>query len=259
MIIGGANPPRPLRRALLAACAPLALLAAPAPGNAAQGIDVSRFQGTINWYGVSRAKADISFAFVQASRGSGSDCTVAPSDCGADPYYALNYKRARKHGIRVGAYHRAFVSGPTIKRAKADARAEADTFVAAVGRLHRKDLLPVLDLESPFSGTNPRRLRIWVRIWLRQVRKKLGPKPLIYTNRSSWSATGDTTEFAERGHRLWVANWHVRSPSVPAGNWAGQGWSVWQFASDARIRGISGRVDRDRLRVRFRKLSVKGR
>jgi GH25 family lysozyme M1 (1,4-beta-N-acetylmuramidase) len=219
------------------------------------GIDVSRFQETINWGKV--ADSGIRFAFVQASRGRGGDCAVVPESCGPDEYYARNYERARKHRVRVGPYHRAFVEGSTIKRAKADARAEADVFVATVGRLTKRDLRPALDLESPFSGVNARRLRIWIRVWLRRVDKKLGPKPVIYTNTSSWAATGDTTEFARNGHRLWVANWDVRSPSVPAANWAGRGWSVWQFTSDGRVPGISGPVDRNRLRVRFSRIAAK--
>ncbi len=245
-------------RLLLASAASLAALAAIAPGvqaRGALGIDVSRFDQTINWSRV--ANSGVKFAFVQASRGRIADCSVRPESCGADPFYALNYERARKHGIRVGPYHRAFVNGATIKKAKTDARAEADIFVAEVGRLHRGDLLPVLDLESPFRGTNSRRLTIWIRIWLRRVDKKLGPKPIIYTNITSWAATGDTAEFAKRGHRLWVAHWGVREPSVPAGNWGGHSWSFWQFTSDGHVAGVSGRVDRDRLRVRLRKVSVR--
>jgi lysozyme len=242
--------------ALLAIVAvPLAI--APAAGaRVALGVDVSRFNGTINW-GQAATKGGVEFAFVGASRGSGEDCTVKPEFCGADPLYAVNYKRARKHGVRVGAYERAFIEGATIPAAKEDARAEADLFVATVSELHRKDLRPVLDVETPFMGVNPRRLRIWIRVWLRRVGDRLEAKPMIYTNTSSWQATGDTTEFAESGYRLWVADWNARSPSVPADDWAGRSWSIWQFTNDGDVKGIAGRVDRDRLRVGFRKVSVR--
>ena len=248
------RPVAPLAGAILAAGL---LLPASTVGGTGRlpGIDVSRFQGTINWSKV--ASSGIRFAFVQASRGSGDDCAVRSSECGADGYYDRNYERARSHGIRVGPDHRAFVQGNTIAKAKADARAEADVFVEEVGRLIRKDLRPALDVETPFRGVNERRLRIWIRVWLRRVDKKLGPKPIIYTNTTSWAATGDTTEFADNGHRLWVANWGVRSPSVPAGNWSGGGWSIWQFTNSGRVRGIAGRVDRNRLRVRFSRIAAK--
>ena len=79
-------------------------------------------------------------------------------------------------------------------------------------------------------------------------------KPLIYTNASSWSATGDTTWFAHNGHPLWVANFDVPKPLVPAQNWAGKGWSIWQYTSSGRARGIQGAVDRNKLKKGFGKL-----
>ncbi len=64
--------------------------------------------------------------------------------------------------------------------------------------------------------------------------------------------------FARRGYRLWVANFGVRSPSVPAGNWHGKGWSIWQFANNGRVRGIHGNVDKDKLSVPLAKLYAYG-
>ncbi len=98
-----------------------------------------------------------------------------------------------------------------------------------------------------------------MRTWLRRVRKRLGVKPLIYTNATSWQATGDTAEFARAGHRLWIAEWGVSSPSVPAGNWAGRGFAVWQFTNRGQVSGIRKRVDMDLLGVRFRAISVHAR
>ena len=109
-------------------------------------------------------------------------------------------------------------------------------FVDQVGELRDGDLLPALDVETPFGGLSKKGLRRWIRTWLDRVRRKLGgPKPILYTNASSWQATGDTRRFARAGHPLWVANFGVDSPAVPAGNWDGKGWSVWQFTSSGRV------------------------
>jgi GH25 family lysozyme M1 (1,4-beta-N-acetylmuramidase) len=224
-------------------------------GKRVRGIDVSRFQGRINWQRVADSRAE--FAFVQASRGSGNDCAVVRNRCGTDEFYERNYVGARAAGIRVGAYHRAFPGGPGRRKTKRDARAEAKVFVQRVGELRRRDLLPALDVETPFGGLGQRALRRWVRVWLGRVRKKLGERPIIYTNASSWQATGDTTRFARAGHRLWVANFDVDKPSVPADDWNGQGWSIWQFTSSGHVRGIDGEVDKDRLRDGLGKISVK--
>jgi len=159
------------------------------------GIDVSRFQGRINWEQV--ANDGIEFAFVQASRGSGNDCTVVPSECGGDQFYDRNYRRARKAGVRVGPYHRTFTGGRGPKSVRADAREEANVFLEEVGGpLRDEDLPPVLDVESPFNDVSGAQLRRWIRVWLVKVEKELGVRPLIYSNMSSWSvmmsATGNS-------------------------------------------------------------------
>jgi len=246
------------RTILLAAAVAAALLAgSPGPAAGARkpiGIDVSRFQGTIDWSLV--AGSGIRFAFVQASRGSGFDCAVKPDQCGADPYFLANRTNAVAAGVRIGPYHRAFATGGTLAAARADAVAEADVFLAAVGSLQSGNLVPVLDVETPFTGLDANRLRTWIRVWVKRVAKRLGRKPMIYTNASSWSATGNTTEFAKAKYPLWVAEWGVSRPSVPANNWANRGWSVWQYTSSGTVAGISGRVDMNRLRVGLRKLTI---
>ena len=84
----------------------------------------------------------------------------------------------------------------------------------------------------------------------------LGRKPIVYTNRTSWAQTGDTLSFAQRGHALWVANWDVSAPLVPADNWAGESWTIWQYTSSGSVPGIAGRVDRNWLRGGFETVSV---
>lgn len=236
--------------ALLAVSAPAADAAKPKP---IKGIDVSRFQGKIHWNQVGKTK--VRFAYVAASRGYGKDCTVVPEECGRDQWFDRNYRKAKEAGLRVGAYHRAFAAGPGKESAKADARREANRFVNVVGKVRRNDLRPVLDVEYPFKRLDEASLRVWIRTWLNRVEKKLGVKPLIYTNASSWAATGDTTWFATNGYPLWVANFDVPKPLVPAMNWAGKGWTIWQYTSTGRVRGIDGHVDRNRLKKGFGKLN----
>jgi lysozyme len=224
-------------------------------GTRAIGIDVSRFQKTIDWPAV--AGGGIRFAFVQASRGSGADCSVKPQQCGADPYFAANRLAAEATGIRVGAYHRAFASGGTPAAARADALAEVGVFLSTVGTLQSGELIPVLDAETPFTGMTATTLRTWIRVWVKKVNRRLGRKPMIYTNATSWAATGDTTEFAKAKYPLWVADWGVSRPAVPARNWAGRGYSVWQYTSSGDVPGISGHVDMDRLGKGLAKITVR--
>jgi GH25 family lysozyme M1 (1,4-beta-N-acetylmuramidase) len=234
----------------------LALTASATAGAARlEGVDVSRFNERIDWQQV--GASGIGFAFVQASRGTGNDCAVKPRRCGPDERYEYNYAEARAAGVAVGAYHRAFADGRGRSTTKADAKAEAGVFITAVGRLRGGDLLPALDIETPFGSLDAKGLRLWVRTWLKRVERKLGARPIVYTNTTSWAATGDTTEFALAGHPLWVANWGVRRPSVPASDWAGESWSVWQYTSSGSVAGIDGHVDRNVLRGGLTALSVR--
>ena len=260
---------RRLRISAAMALATAAIAAIPAPASAAaarpasrsaaaarpMGVDVSRFNGAIDWSQV--AVSGRRFAFVQASRGSGADCLVKPLQCGADSLWLSNSAAARAAGLRIGAYHRAFASGATRALAKADAGAEAALFVSQVGRVPRGDLLPVLDVETPFAGLSPGRLRTWITTWMKRVRKGTGAKAMVYTNVTSWGATGSTTQFVA-GHPLWIAQWQVAKPTlVPAANWGGLGWSVWQFTSSGSVPGISGRVDEDTIRVGLGRITVR--
>jgi lysozyme len=241
---------------LAASLALIAATAAPATaGTRAVGIDVSRFQGAIDWPSV--AGSGVRFAFIQASRGSGADCTVKPAQCGADPYFAANRVAAESAGIRVGAYHRAFASGGTVADARADAIAESDVFLLQVGSLHSGELVPVIDVETPFTGMTSTTLQTWIRVFVKRVNKRLGRKPMIYTNASSWVATGNTQEFAKAKYPLWVAEYGVPRPTVPANNWARHGYSVWQYTSSGSVPGISGKVDMDRLGKGLAKITIR--
>ena len=50
-----------------------------------------------------------------------------------------------------------------------------------------------------------------------------------------------------RGSPLWVAHWGVPAPTVPAQDWNGRGWMVWQYTSSGRVPGIDTNVDLDKL------------
>jgi len=230
----------PRRWARLVALAPLTLLLVLATGPAAAaaslpsragmltGIDVSHWQGYIHWADVK--SAGVKFAFAKATEGR---TTV-------DSRYAGNRDRADAAGVHIGAYHYARPD-----RTTNDAVREANWFVDHAG-LRGRHLLPVLDLES--SGALGRNaLTSWVRAWLSRVESRLGVKPVIYTYPYFWiDYMGNTTWFAANGYRvLWIAHYGVSSPKVPASNWNGHGWTLWQMSDCGHVAGIYGCVDVD--------------
>jgi GH25 family lysozyme M1 (1,4-beta-N-acetylmuramidase) len=194
------------------------------------GIDVSYHQGAIDWGRV--AAAGKRFAFVRASAG-----TLT-----ADTAYATNHAGARAAGLAVGSYH----FGNPDATAN-DAQNEARWF-AQQATFESGDLVPVLDLEVS-NGLGAAALTTWAQTWLAEVEAATGVRPMIYTNPNFWSTSmGATDWFARNGYGIWVAHWTTAAqPSVPAGNWAGNGWTFWQHSSTGTVPGISGGVDLDRF------------
>jgi lysozyme len=230
-----ATPRRQVTPLLLAVLAGFVLggaLAVPSPAVAAQdaaGIDVSHWQGQITW---SEVAADgVSFAIAKATEGR----------IYQDDQYARNKERAEANGIAFTAYH--FASPD---KAANDAILEADNFVDTAD-LGPGNLRPVLDLEKN-RGLGTRKLRKWVKAWLARVEARLGVKPIIYTSPSFWrDKMGNSRWFADNGYALWIAHWHVATPRVPATNWGGRGWTIWQYDDCGSVAGIDGCVDLDRL------------
>jgi GH25 family lysozyme M1 (1,4-beta-N-acetylmuramidase) len=193
-----------------------------------EGIDVSHWQGAIDWVKV--AASGRTFAFAKATEGVSF----------VDDQYARNKAGAIANGMLFGAYHFA-------RPGTNDPIAEADWFVSHIGLQHGM-LVPALDLEVT-GGLGPTALTNWTKAWLQEVTTKAGVKPMIYASPSFWrNNLNDTSWFADNGYSiLWVAHWNVSSPSVPGNNWGGHSWTFWQYSSDGTVPGISGRVDLDRF------------
>jgi GH25 family lysozyme M1 (1,4-beta-N-acetylmuramidase) len=208
------------------------------------GIDISHWQGTIDWRKVAGTGKE--FAFMKAT----DDVDYV------DPTFATNRAQARANGLRVGAYHFARPDP-----SPGDARREARFFVK-VAAPQAGSLLPVLDIETS-RGLDQQGVTRWARTWVAEVRALTGVTPLVYTSPYGWIArTGDTRLLARDGAPLWIAHWGVSTPLLPAADWGGHGWVVWQHTSDGHVAGIAGRVDLDKLagtslgRITIRRLSI---
>ena len=191
------------------------------PSPYAEGIDISHWQGIIDWTKV--AAAGKKFAFMKASE----DIDFV------DNTYVTNRAQARAAGLYVGAYH--FAQPSTGVN---DAIAEADHFVDTA-RPVSGDLIPVLDLERTGSLSQVA-LTAWVQAFLGRVYERVGVHAAIYVSPNFWRTyMGDTTWFAVNGYDiLWVAHWTTGvAPSVPGANWGGDGWTFWQYTSDGVVPG----------------------
>jgi GH25 family lysozyme M1 (1,4-beta-N-acetylmuramidase) len=198
--------------------------------NTLEGVDISHWQGTINWASV--AKAGKKFAFMKATE----------DTYYADPTYTSNRDQAKANGIAVGAYH--FAQPSTTA---GNATAQADWFISMANPA-KGEMLPVLDLERTNGLTDPQ-LIAWVQEYLGRIYQRLGVRAIIYCSPSFWqNYMSNTTWFAQNGYQvLWIAHWTTATtPWLPAGGWGGYGWTFWQYTSSGTVSGISGRVDLDR-------------
>lgn len=185
-----------------------------------RGLDVSHFQGTIDWSQV--AQAGYAFAFIKATEGISF----------VDPKFATNWAGAKAAGLLRGAYH--FFEG------NADAQQQAENFLNTVV-LEPGDLPPVLDVESSSASAQVPTATIieGVTAWLQAVQQATSRTPILYTDNSYWKSLA-TDQFS--AYPLWIAEYGVASPAVPSG-WTS--WAFWQLSQSGEVPGIATATDLD--------------
>jgi GH25 family lysozyme M1 (1,4-beta-N-acetylmuramidase) len=206
----------------------------PATSANLQGIDVSHWQGTIDWNQVKNA--GVAFAYAKASEGT----------TYTDPMFSTNLQGARAAGIPFGAYHYASPSAPySPDQAKAEAQYFVDVMKNA-GMGDFGDIMPVLDLEQPAStGTlTSDEIASWARVFVDTVKSLTNRQVMVYTG--DWFVE----QYNDFGGQLsdlpvWIAAWtrygNTQPPAV--GGWTQ--WTAWQYSDQGSIPGISGAVDVD--------------
>ncbi|MER7489056.1 lysozyme [Streptomyces sp. NPDC126497] len=204
-----------------------------APTDGVQGIDVSNWQGGINWTSV--RNAGIQFAWMKATEGT----------TYKDPRFNTNYPAAHAAGVIRGAYHFALPNAST-------GATQAAYFAANGGGWSRDNLtLPgVLDIEhNPYGamcyGLSTTQMRTWISDFHTTYKARTSRDVVIYTTASWWNTcTGNWTGMASRSP-LWVAHWtSASSPTIPSGF---PTWTAWQYTSTGSVSGVSGDVDRDKF------------
>jgi len=191
------------------------------------GVDVSHYQGNVDWSAVRAGGA--SFAFCKASEGT---TTV-------DPRFADNWQALEAAGLMRGAYH---FGHPGF-----DADTQAVHFHSVVGALKPGDLPPVLDIETsdghPVSVVVP-----WVLNFVARAESLFGRKLVIYTGGFWKSTLGDPVVPELSAHPLWLAN-YGQSPVLPR---AWSAWTFWQYTNGqigdpGPVPGVTGLCDRSRF------------
>ena len=182
------------------------------------GIDVSRYQSTINWKEVKQMDEKgikIGFAFIKATEGTSI----------VDEQFRRNWIEAESQDMPKGAYH-FFVP-------KRNAKKQAQNFIQIVN-LKPGDLPPVLDVEKS-RGVSVNEMQKEVKEWLDEVERHYGVKPILYTNIDFYEHYFQTG-FEE--YPLWIA--HYLQPDKPR---IEKNWVFWQHSEKGRVDGIRAPVD----------------
>ncbi|WP_052947964.1 GH25 family lysozyme [Aneurinibacillus tyrosinisolvens] len=177
-----------------------------------KGIDVSHWQGNIDWQKV--AADGVQFVFIKATEGT----------TYFDPTFNEYAAGAKANGIHLGTYHYAKFSNV------AEAQAEVQYFLGKIAGISF-DYPVVLDLEENKKGASQAELTDAAVVFLRAI-EKAGYFAMIYTGEYFMSSALDASKLAP--FAKWIAHY--------GGNLI-QSADIWQYTSTGRVNGINGDVD----------------
>lgn len=187
------------------------------------GIDVSKWQGRIDW-AAARA-AGTRFAFIKATEGGDH----------LDDRFHENWAAAREAGVARGAYHFTYWCRPAHEQAawfRRNVPADPDA------------LPPVLDLEWNNQSRNcPQKVSREValaniRILLKEMEAHTGKRPIIYTDINFHA---DILVDQLHDYSIWLRS----TADEPHARYHNRRWMMWQYTTTGRVPGIRGAVDRN--------------
>ncbi len=185
------------------------------------GVDVSKYQGDIDWRKLK--SAGVSFAFIKATEGR--DHT--------DEAFKGYWKAAKRAGVPRAAYHFYYFCS--------SARLQANWFIRNVPK-DPTAMPPVLDVEwNPASKTctkkpPPSRVRSEMRIFLKILEKHYGKRPIIYTAPVFYE---ENLKGSFRNYSFWLRS-VIAHPRV---KYPKRRWMFWQYTGTGRIDGVKGNID----------------
>lgn len=184
------------------------------------GIDVSYYQGIIDWQKVQQMNVDnikISFALIKATEGQSM----------VDAQFAQNWQESNKKIIR-GAYHYFSVYR--------NAATQAENFIRTV-KLQKGDLPPVLDIEDA-QKMPAQEVRKRIKIWLEMIEIHYNIRPIIYTYHNFYHKYLIKDKFFDK-YYIWIAHYDADNPTL-ANN---HKWHFWQHSDKGKVSGIAVPVD----------------
>ncbi len=202
--------------------APVSVFATvPESSNILNGIDVSNWQGYINYGEVKNAGIEI--VYIKSSQGNNI----------IDPYFKINYFNAKANGLKVGFYH--FLTA----RNEEEAINQAEFFASVISNTS-PDCKLAMDFEE-FGDLGVGEINNISEVFLEKVRDITGKEVIIYSDASN--ARNVFREGLALKYPLWVAEYGEENNIET--NW--QNWEGFQYTNKLRVSGINGLVDGDKF------------
>lgn len=184
-----------------------------------EGIDVSHYQGKIDWNRVAR-EGGVSYVYIKATEGAEI----------VDDRHAFNLAAAHKAGLSVGSYH--------FYRPRVDVDAQFRNMTSVVIK-SGQDLVPIIDIEDDRGVTEDRFIADLSR-FIHMVTRHYGRKPMLYTGQNFYNKH---FQGLFQDYQWMIAKY---KPDVPVLE-DGRNYLMWQYTDKGRIPGINGNVDRSCL------------
>lgn len=191
----------------------------PSGGRQYRGIDISEFQGEIDFEEVRRS--GIEAVYIRAGAGEYTD-----------EYFAENYERARAAGLKIGFYH--YVTARSVDEGRRQAR-----FFASLAAGREPDMRLAMDFEY-FGSLSVSQINAISEAYLDELTALTKREAVIYSDLSN-ARNIFSRALAER-YPLWAAQYGADEPSAN-GKW--REWVGFQYTDEGRVGGIYGNVDRN--------------
>ena len=180
---------------------------------AVRGIDVSHYQGLINWNKV--ADDNVSFVYMKATEGTGH----------IDSYFSYNWEESKRVKIFHGAYH--FFS------MKSSGQNQGEYFISVVPK-DKNSLPPAIDVEVSLSYSRVEVLRE-VMAMSSVLEEYYEKKPVIYMDMNIYKAFFEDSSIA---NKIWIREIYIHPDFFARTN-----WRFWQYSDRGDVQGITGPVD----------------
>lgn len=191
----------------------------PSGGRQYRGIDISEFQGEIDFEEVRRSGIEAVYIRVGAGEYT-------------DEYFAENYERAKAAGLKIGFYH--YVTARSVEEGRRQAR-----FFASLAAGREPDMRLAMDFEY-FGSLSVSQINAISEAYLDELTALTKQEAVIYSNLSN--ARNIFSRALAEKYPLWAAQYGADEPSAN-GKW--REWVGFQYTDEGRVGGIYGNVDRN--------------